>query len=96
MAQNNKKRFDTPQPHGKFAMTDRRSGCSCNIDDEDHITKLCNLHRELIVNARKDALEEAATAASEACWRYENDSRADGVTMHQTKVCVAAIRALKV
>jgi hypothetical protein len=75
--------------YGKFAMTDRRSGCSCNIDDDDNLTKTCNLHRDLIEQSRLAGLEEAAKVAK---LFLREDSKIEPVGVKYILAYAAAIR----
>ena len=51
-----------------------------------------------VERARREALEEAAQAASEACWKHAGEDDysqgMDAGAIHQTKACVDAIRNL--
>lgn len=40
-----------------------KSGCACHLDDDENIVSMCELHRDLVNEARAKALEDAARVA---------------------------------
>lgn len=80
---------------GRIADAMRETTDGLRPEWEWHVSEA----RAALANARAEALEEAATAATRAAWKHEGDddySRGmDRGAREQVEACAAAIRALK-